>query len=247
MINNTKLQEMFRCSEQVSLEQLTPIFSESGYICLGNGTGRRGNSDELVDLIFKEGLRTKDNSLYYTTIVLSTPTPELIKQYEELGIPEPTIPSLKHLLNNWPHLNSKRIILVRIPIKYINMIGNSSDLDSEKYGAFMIKRVLDDGTYRYYLDPRFIIGCYNAENQTVRLNKSFEINLSDETKIKLQEGYNAAIEKTTRRINITSSFPSVAPAQVEATPSSQEIPIGDFDFDDNIDWDIPKDPEGKGR
>ena len=245
MINNTELQEMFRCNEQVPLERLKDIFSESGYICLGNGTGRRGNSDEPADSIFKEGLRTKDNSLYYTTIVLSTPTPELIKQYKDLGIPKPTISSLKQLLNNWPHLNSKRIILVRIPIKYINKIGNSSDLDSEKFGAFMIKRVLDDGTYRYYLDPRFIIGCYNAETETVRLNKSFEINLSDETKRKLQEGYKAAVKKTERRINITSSFPSVAPAQAEATPSPQEIPIGDFD--DNIDWDIPKDPEGKGR
>lgn len=69
--------ESIRSDTYVTLEQLAPILSETGYICLGHGTGRSGNSNEVVDSIFDSGLRTKYNSLYYTTIVLSIPTPEL--------------------------------------------------------------------------------------------------------------------------------------------------------------------------
>lgn len=36
----------------ITLEKLEPLLSESGYMCLGHGTGRRGNSDEVVDSIF---------------------------------------------------------------------------------------------------------------------------------------------------------------------------------------------------
>ena len=90
----------------MTLEELKPLLSESGYMCLGHGTGRKGNSDEVVDSIFSEGLRTKDNSLYFTTIGLSTPTPELIEQYKELGLPEPRLEDLKNQLNNWQHQNN---------------------------------------------------------------------------------------------------------------------------------------------
>ena len=41
----------------------------------GHGTGRSGNSDEIVDQIFSKGLRTKDNSLYYTIVINILPLP----------------------------------------------------------------------------------------------------------------------------------------------------------------------------
>ncbi len=87
----------------VTLEQLESLLSQDGYMCYGHGTGRSSNSFEIVDQIFKKGLRTKDNSLYYTTIGLSTPTPSIKQSHKELGIKEPTIVSLKNTLDNWPH------------------------------------------------------------------------------------------------------------------------------------------------
>ena len=57
----------------VTLEQLEELFSQDGYICFGHGTGRKGNSDEVVDEIFSKGLRTKDNSLYFTAILKNPP------------------------------------------------------------------------------------------------------------------------------------------------------------------------------
>lgn len=187
----------------VTLEELEPLLSESGYLCLGHGTGRVGDSDNVVTAIFKEGLRTKDNSLYLTTIGLSTPTPEIKRQAQELGISEPSIDSLKELFNHWPHQNSKQIIIARIPTKYINTIGDIGDLDGERYGAFMRSCVSNDGKLTNYLNPRFILGCFDVEKQMIKLNPQFERQLSDETIVELSAKYIEALEKTKTRIKGT--------------------------------------------
>ena len=141
-----------------TLEQLEPLLSEPGYMCFGHGTGRMGNSNEVVDSIFKKGLRTKDNSLYFTSIGLSTPTPELKAQYKELGLPEPNIEDLKRQFNNWQHQDSKKIIIARLPIEYINQMGDRSDRNGEMFGAFYNQEVQENGDVTYYLDSKFILG-----------------------------------------------------------------------------------------
>ena len=187
----------------VTLEQLEPLFSEDGYICFGHGTGRSGNSDEPVNNIFNEGLRTKDNSLYYKAICLGTPTPSMKASYRELGIPEPTMSDLKNRLDHWPHFDSKKIVIMRLPEKYINMNGDHSDLDGERYRAFYTERKDETGEVTYYLSPKFIVGCYDAEKGLVRLNKSYERILSDETIKELEEGYQKALKKTSDRLERT--------------------------------------------
>ncbi len=192
-----------------TLEELEPLLSESGYLCFGHGTGRMGNSEEVVDSIFDEGLRTKDNSLYFTTIGLSTPTPELKKQYEEMGLPEPTIDSLKTQFNNWQHQVSKKIIIARIPTEYVNMMGDRSDLDGEMYGAFMIRDVSEDGKFTNYLNPKFIIGSFDVDKQLVKLNPHFEKQLSPETISELSRKYIETLKKTKARVErTTKSLPS---------------------------------------
>ena len=217
----------------VSLEELEPLLSEDGYMCFGHGTGRRGNSDEVVDDIFSEGLRTKDNSLYFTAVGLSTPTTEIKKQHKELGIPEPSIEDLKNQLNNWQHLNSKRIIIARLPIEYINVNGDTSDMDGERFGAFYIEEVQQNGKTTNYLDPKFIVGCYDAEKQLVRLNKNFERTLSESTINKLKEGYKKALQKTKDRLNNTLlPIQNMNNQKVE----HQHYIEPNFDYDDNFDF-----------
>ncbi len=152
----------------VTLEQLKSLLFESGYMCYGHGIGRMGNSDEIVGSIFSEGLRTKDNSLYFTTVGLSTPTPELKEQYKESGLPEPSIENLKEKFNNWQHLDSKKIIIARIPIEYINTMGDYCDRDGEMFGAFYIQKVQPNRKIINYLDPKFIVGCFDVEKQVVK-------------------------------------------------------------------------------
>lgn len=56
----------------ITLESIKNDLQNPDYVILGHGTGRSRNSDEIVQSIFTNGLRTKDNSLYYTTIGLDT-------------------------------------------------------------------------------------------------------------------------------------------------------------------------------
>ena len=190
----------------VTLEQLEPLLSQDGYMCYGHGTGRSGNSLEVVDKIFKRGLRTKDNSLYYTTIGLGIPTPSMKKNYAELGLPEPTIKSLKNTLDNWLHLDSKKIIIVRFPEKYINMNSDHCDYDGERYGAFYIDEKDSKGKITYYVNPKFILGCYDIEKQLVRLNDRYEKVLSNRTIKELEIRYKKVLEKTKERLS-RNSFP----------------------------------------
>lgn len=222
----------------VTLEQLGSLFSESGYMCYGHGIGRMGNSDEVVDSIFSEGLRTKDNSLYFTTIGLSTPTPELKDQYKKLGLPEPSIEDLKKQFNNWQHQDSKKIIIARIPTEYINSMGDYSDRDGEMFGAFYIQELQPNGKVTNYLNPKFIVGCFDVEKQDVRLNKGYERTLSPETIKSLKEGYNKALEKT--KVRLDGAGLSVIPheelqeiEQQEVTPSYSSY--NSFDFKE-IKW-----------
>ena len=62
------------------------------------------------------------------------------KVYSELELPEPNMEGLKRQLDNWEHLDTKKIIIARLPMEYINMSGDRSDLDGEQFGAFYIEK-----------------------------------------------------------------------------------------------------------
>ena len=233
--NNTQQQE----ETYVTLEQLEPLLSESGYMCFGHGTGRMGNLDEVVDSIFSEGLRTKNNSLYYTTIGLSTPTPENKALHKEIGISEPTLEDLKKQFNNWQHLDSKKIIIARIPTEYINKAGDRSDLDGEMFGAFYTQKQQPNGQKTNYLDSKFIVGCFDVDKQAVRLNKNFERTLTTETIEQLKENYKKTVEKTNARKERQSL--GITQEEINLAQQNQTQPINyntkAYDsFDDDIDW-----------
>jgi len=230
----------------VSLDSLQDILSESGYLCFGHGTGRTGNSDEVVNSIFQEGLRTKDNSLYFTTIGLSTPTPELIAQYQELGIEPPTMDGLKQQFNNWSHADSKKIIIARIPTEYVNEAADRSDIGGERYGAFMTEEIDANGKTTNYLDPKFIVGCFDVETQMVKLNKTFEKELSESTIKQLKEKYKKALQKTQARLEQMQSENIVGLSNQEMEQKTIDYGLPDFDSE-NIDWDIPEETNTIGR
>lgn len=231
----------------VSLESLQGVLSESGYLCFGHGTGRNGNSDEVVNSIFEEGLRTKDNSLYFTTIGLSTPTPEIIEQYQKLGMESPSMEGLKRQFNNWSHADSKKIIIARIPIEYINEASDRSDIGGERYGAFMIEEMDISGKITNYLDPRFIVGCFDVETQMVRLNKAFEKELSESAIKQLEEKYKRFVKKTQARIDKIQSENIVGVSRNQEI-EEQTVDCGLPDFDsDNFEWDVLEETNNIGR
>lgn len=205
------------------LEDIKELLNKDGYFVLGHGTGRAGNSNETIKSIFQNGLRTKDNSLYYTTI----------------GLDASDINALKTKLCNWYHCDSKKVILIRIPIKYINVIGASGDLDGEKYGAFMIKHK-ESGRIINYLDPKFIVGCFDAENQYFEMNELFEETLTESSINKLIKQYKETLEKTEKRIKrLQQSMEHKTNDLSISSIYDTQLP-DNFDFDDEIEWDTPE-------
>ncbi len=205
------------------LNDISNILNEEGYFFLGHGTGRSSDSKKVIESIFKNGLRTKDNSLYYTTIGLDTQN----------------IDKLNEKLKNWEHCESKKIILIRLPIEYINAMGDTADLDGERFGAFMIKKE-ESNNVRYYLDPKFILGYFDTQTDEIVLNDSFEKELTIESIEKLRKQYRQTLEKTyTRleRMEKNTNFISETTETQEIVPSSYGLE--DFTFDDDIEWDIP--------
>ncbi len=242
-------QEKNGIKKYVKIEELEKLFSDTGYICLGHGIGRSGDSADIVNMIFNNGLRTKDNSLYFTTVVLSTPTPELKQQYNDLGLPLPSMESLKKQLNNWQHLDSKKIIIARIPTKYINTNGDRSDKDGEMYGAFMTEELSSEGKVTYYLDSKFIVGCFDVEKQEIELNSKFESDLLPSSIARLESRYKRVLEKTRERLK---KLEETIIFQQETLQSTQENIeyyqySTDDDFFDDVEWDTPKEQNGKSK
>ena len=240
-------QEKNGIKKYVKIEELEKLFSDTGYICLGHGIGRSGDSADIV--IFNNGLRTKDNSLYFTTVVLSTPTPELKQQYNDLGLPLPSIETLKNQLNNWQHLDSKKIIIARIPTKYINTNGDRSDKDGEMYGAFMIEELSSEGKVTYYLDSKFIVGCFDVEKQEIELNSKFESDLLPSSIARLESRYKRVLEKTRERLKKLEE--TIIFQQETLQPTQENIEYYQYSTDDNffddIEWDTPKEQNGKSK
>ena len=209
-----------------TLNDIKDALNEEGYFCLGHGTGRSGDKEEIVKSIFKTGLRTKDNSLFYTSIGLDTSN----------------IEKLETKLNNWEHLESKKIILIRRPIKYINVLGDSADLDGERYGAFMLERE-ESGKRVNYVDPKFIAGCYDTSVHEFESNDKFEKTLSRDSIETLEKQYRVTLEKTNARLERLNMITELG-SNVNQKESVPEITYDktlpeNFDFDDEIEWDMP--------
>lgn len=200
----------------MKLEELEKLLKDSEYTILGHGTGRKGNGMEVVQSIFENGLRTKNNSLYYTTI----------------GLDIPSIETLKSKLNNWEHCYSENIILIRVPNKYINMLGESSNLDCERFGAFMSEKVNDNGKIIYYLNPRYIIGSYNTLQDKVILNDKFEEHLSEESMIDLNTQYKKTLERTQARLKRFEELPMFDAIfnESEETKDDEEVEVDEYGF-----------------
>ena len=167
----------------VELKDLKSLLREDGYTIFGHGTGHKNN--EVISSIFTKGLRASHNSMFYTTIGLNV---------------DNDLTNFQKKLDNWEHLDSENIILIKLPNKYFNIIGESMDLNCEKTGAFVNEKIDENGKTTYYLDPKFIIGAYLKNTSKVILNPNYEFVLSEKTISELEEKLNKTINKTKIRI-----------------------------------------------
>lgn len=158
-----------------SLKKMIPCLQEEGFTIFGHGTGY--DNIKVVDEIFNTGLRASHTSVFYTTIGLD------IKDFL----------TFQDKLDHWPHKDSENIILIKLPNRFFNIIGNSSDLYCERTAAFVNKIENLNGRVTFYLDPKFIVGAYNRKTKKITINPNFEAALTDESINEMLEKLKQAI------------------------------------------------------
>lgn len=147
------------------------------------GHGTNGNENTL-NSIFKYGLRNSHGTLYHTT--------------ESLGSGEEILGSGKQIneevlkkLNNWPHFNLKKIVILSLPLKYhiydsaaigtyLKLTEAFSYIPSEE--DKVKEPLLIDGSYTM---PEFIKGYYDVNTKKFISNPKYYENLSIEEQNKL--------------------------------------------------------------
>ena len=131
------------------------VLSNKENIYFGHGTGVHG--DLLIDSIMLNGLRCSHGSLYNTSIPLG------------VGgfIPKETI----DLLDSWPHLESKIIVIVSYPYKYkiIDTVGLRTYNQGDA-AIYYIPSEENQAKYNLtnspYVMPEFVMGYYDNNNKT---------------------------------------------------------------------------------
>lgn len=152
-----------KINKSTSGKDLLSIFGDSEQLYFGHGTG---DSKESIELIVKEGLRVKNpekvigydshlRGLTSTTIGFGFGGDEVFLENEQL-------------LNNWPHKESKKIIILALPKKYYFPLYEVR-AQADCYEQFYIGNE-EDG---YYIRPEFILGIYNSSEKSFYQNENF--------------------------------------------------------------------------
>lgn len=211
---------------KIKLNSLHDILTEPGFTILGHGTG--GNNIEAVKPIFDIGLRASHTSIFYTTIGLDV---------------DDSLQQFRNKLDNWQHLDSQNIILIKLPNEYFNIYGDMLDLGCERTGAFVNEKIDENSNVTYYLDSKFIIGSYNRDTKMVTMNPNYEKVLSKETIEQLRNKLKCTLQKVKEKnkkleeqfsnmvgdnqIMVNNSFSNDTSVDINTT----------FDDFDDIEWD----------
>lgn len=142
---------------------INEVLNNQNNLYFGHGTG--GESKELIDSIMNNGLRCSHGSLYFTSVILGIGT-----QIEE---------SEKEKLKNWPHKDSKIIIIVSLPLQYkiIDVVGmgtyNKGDAAYYYIPDEKLRAETPLLTNSPYVMPEFIAGYYNAREDSFVSNPKY--------------------------------------------------------------------------
>lgn len=133
----------------------------------GHGTGTE--NQKIINSIIKNGLRCSHGSLYFTSV--------------SFGFGKEITDETKKKMKNWPHKESKIIIVVSLPYKY-NII-ESADIGTyhKENAAFYYipdeeTRQSEKLTNSFYIMPEFIVGYYDARTDSFIKNDNYYEQLS---------------------------------------------------------------------
>lgn len=158
----------------VDWEKIKDVFNDERYEILGHGT----SSAERADSILAEGLHVGDTTGYMPRDT------DIFANFMPLGNNDPD--TMRGAMENWPHRDSKQIVLYRIPWQYKSAPGSS-------VAAYVPFYTGDSkaGTY----DKEYAYGWYDVENGTMHLNPDYHGDLDNEKDVAYLEREKERIEK----------------------------------------------------
>ena len=153
------------------LEELLPIFNAENVGIYGHGTGSTGDSHEVVDSIFEDGLRAYespgsqvsedrdpdepigDTDLFSTSVCL----------HSTEGGKQIDLSSFRESLDHWPHRESRNVVLFRLPFEYFNVSPIHSEHRLRRIQTWLMpyevsrKSISQQATtYQVYQEKKFL-------------------------------------------------------------------------------------------
>lgn len=158
-------------------ENIASNFSNTDNVYYGHGIG--ADSQEVINSIFKNGLRCSHEQLYFTTIALGEGSDKLFEETEET-------------MNNWQHKDSKQIIIASLPKEYHLLAPMGTVLYGKEQAAFYNHFSQEEASKLgiapgYYLKPEFVSGVYDANTHLFTSNEKYYENLSSEEQKRIFE------------------------------------------------------------
>lgn len=146
--------------------KLMDYLSNNNNMYFGHGIG--SENCNVIQSIMNNGLRCSHGSLYFTSLAL--------------GIGSQIPNSAYELLKNWPHGDSKIIVIVSLPMKYkiIDSVGAATynqGMAAYYYVPCACMREKFSLTNSSYVMPEFIVGYYDARNDSFTSNSRYYENL----------------------------------------------------------------------
>ena len=200
------------------LEEFKDLLTDPEYAYYLHGTG--GDGMDKVASIFENGLRASHNSMFFTTVCYGDG--DTVKNNWE---------QMHNDMNHWPHKDSKNIVVVRFPKKYL-ILGADENTGEKDYAIY--NEVTDPETNHVtrYINPKMIVGCYHAKNGNFTLNPYCEQELSSETEKNMQVKYEQGVKLFEERKK-SDDKPYLGTTQQEEKKdekdSVEEFELGDWD------------------
>ena len=172
-----------------SIEEFKELLTDPNfeYYLHGTGGGDVELQQNIINSIFKKGLRASHGSMFWTTVSYGTGR-RVEKDWDKM-IDD---------MNHWQHQDSKNIIIVRIPVKYM-IEGAPEDQGERDFAIYNEEFDQDKEQVTRFINPKFVVGCYSAKSGKLMLNPNFEKELTPETEKELQEKYVKGMAEYQRR------------------------------------------------
>lgn len=221
----------------VKLEDLEDVCSLDNCVIYGHGTGSSGDSHEIVESIFHQGIKgyeslgnmvgeDRNDKISGSTDISDQAVGLWASQDGKFSSND-----LEEKLNHWPHRESKNIILIRLPEDYFHSMTN---IRSEMSRPFYTVHEDESGHRSHYLDRRFILGNYNTETGLVELNNDFEPEITGDFKIEMDNRLASVKAETAARQAEFDQQDMPGIGHPDSRPDEVGRDLGEFDFEN---WD----------